>query len=196
MQELITNEKNTEGASGPTNLDEGESQFHDTYMDNQFEHALNENQDNPSENQSDEFHDILRGSQFHIPNENQCQDIPNENQSDAIPNENQFHDNISENLNRDSPIEQFRSLRPIPPLVGDSSTGAICQFSASPNNDCNAARDSFTPVELHLDASAEDIILVNQNVPRPSPQRGNDVPSPLGANIQQGMYYFLSKSVP
>lgn len=187
MQELITNEKNTEGASAFANLDEGESQFHDTYMDNQFEHAPNETQDNPNENQSDEFHDILRRSQF---------DILNENQSEAITDENQFHDNIIENLHQHSPIEQFRSVHHTPPLVRNSGTGATCQFSASPNNDSNAARDSFTPVELQLDASPEEIIPVNQNVLRPSPQRENDVPSPRSANMQQGMYYFLFKSVP
>ncbi|KAJ3698397.1 hypothetical protein LUZ61_002102 [Rhynchospora tenuis] len=184
MQELITNAKSTEGASAPNHADEAESQFHDAYMDNQFERAPNENQDIPNENQSDEFHDILRESQFDIPNENQYHDIPNENTSDAIPNENQFHDNTYENLDQHSPIEQFRSLHPTPPVVGDSSIGATCQFSASPGENSNAVRGSFTPVELQ-DAFPEEIIVVNQNVPRQSPQRNNDIPSPRSANKEQ-----------
>jgi hypothetical protein len=184
MQELITNEKNTKGASDPTNLDEGESQFHDTYLDNQFECSPNENPNNPSDNQSDEFHDILGENQFNI---------PNENQSDAIPIENQFHNDTSENLHRDSPIEQFRSLHPSP-LVRNSS--ATCLFSASPNNESTAARNSSTPVALQLDASQEEIIPVNENVLRPSPQRENNVPSPQCDNMLQGMCFFLFKLVP
>ncbi|KAJ1693774.1 hypothetical protein LUZ63_010472 [Rhynchospora breviuscula] len=223
MQELVTNAKSMEGASAPNNTDEAESQFHDAYMDNQFECTPHKNQDIPNENQPDEFHDILRGSQFDIPNENQYRDIhnentsdaipnenqpdefhdilrgnqfdiPNENQyrdihnentSDAIPNENQFHDNTYENLDQHSPIEQFRSLHPTPPVVGNSSIGSTCQFSASPNDNNNAVRGSFIPVELQLDASPEEIMLVNQNVPRRSPQRNNDIPSPRSANTEQ-----------
>jgi hypothetical protein len=185
MQELIANEKNTKGASDPSNLDEGESQFHDTYMDNQFECAPDENPNNPNENQSDEFHDILRESQFNI---------PNENQSDAILNENQFHNDTNENLHRDSPIEQLRSLHPSPPLVRNSS--ATCLFSASPNNESAAIRSSSTPVTLQMDASPEEIIPVNENVLRPSPQRENDVPSPHCDNMQQGRCFFLFKLVP
>ncbi|KAJ4792025.1 Sister chromatid cohesion 1 protein 1 [Rhynchospora pubera] len=185
MQELITNAKSTEGASALNHVDEAESQFNDAYMDNnQFERAPNEHQDIPNENQSDEFHDILRGSQFDIPNENQHRDIPNDNTSDAIPNENQFHNNTYENLNQDSPIEQLRSLHPTSPIVGNSSIGATCQFSASPNENSNAVRGSFSPVELQIDGFPEEIILVNQNVPRQSPQN-NDIPSPRSANAEQ-----------
>ncbi|KAJ4774019.1 Rad21/Rec8-like family protein [Rhynchospora pubera] len=185
MQELITNAKSMEGASAPNNADEAESQFYDAYMDNQFKCAPNKNQDIPNENQSDEFHGILRGNQFDIPSANQYRDIHNENTADAIPNENQFHDNTYENLDQHSPIEQFRSLHPTSPVVGNSSIGATCQFSASPNENSNAVRGGFIPVELQLDAFPEEIILINQNVPRQSPQRNNDIPSPRSANTEQ-----------
>ncbi|KAJ4777743.1 Double-strand-break repair protein rad21-like protein 1 [Rhynchospora pubera] len=59
------------------------------------------------------------------------------------------------------------------------------EFHASPNENSNAVRGGFIPVELQLDVFPEEIILINQNVPRQSPQRNNDIPSPRSANTEQ-----------